>query len=116
MGKHTPGPWSLLVPHEMWCGRPIDDWAITVDDHDTWICTGPTWDADKQAESAANGLLIAAAPDSHAANVKFVEATDQLCGIKPSWSDERIYDELPSSGLANAYFAARAAIAKATAP
>ena len=63
MSGHTKGPWALLLPHDLWVGRPIDDWAITVDDHDTWICTGPTWDAEHSEESAANARLISAAPD-----------------------------------------------------
>ncbi|WP_313213848.1 hypothetical protein [Stenotrophomonas acidaminiphila] len=65
-------------------------------------------------ELVANARLISAAPDSLDANVMFVESMDRFCGIEPDWDDVRIYDELPSSELARAYFAARAAIAKAT--
>jgi len=65
-------------------------------------------------EAVANARLISAAPDSLDANVMFVESMDRFCGIEPDWDDHRIYDELPSSELARAYFAARAAIAKAT--
>lgn len=73
MSKHTKGPWAVLTPNPLWCGRPIDDYAITVDDHDTWICTGPTWDEDKHDESLANARLIAAAPELLQALQKLVE-------------------------------------------
>ncbi|KRG39121.1 hypothetical protein ARC78_14985 [Stenotrophomonas pictorum JCM 9942] len=55
----------------------------------------------------------AAATDSHKANVMLIEAMGHFCGIGPDWDDDRIYDEIPSSALALAYFAARDAIAKA---
>lgn len=114
MNKPTsPGPWFLVAPSKMH-GRQYKDWVITYGDGYNWVCLGPEWDPEFQEESDANGRLIAAAPDSHAANVKFVEAMGDLWNIKPSWSDDRIYDDLPSSGLAAAYFAARAAIAKVT--
>lgn len=101
MSNFTPGPWSLLLPHELWVGRPIDDWAITVDDHDTWICTGPTWDADHSEESAANGRLISAAPEllSVAYTVDYV--ADMI-------------DHDPDSAFGELVAKARAAIAKAT--
>lgn len=78
MSNFTPGPWSLLLPHDMWVGRPIGDWAITVDDHDTWICTGPTWDADHSEESAANARLIAAAPELLAALMDLADRAEGL--------------------------------------
>ena len=60
-----------------------------------------------------DGRLISASPDSHAANVAMVDALNVAFGIKSEHDDEYIYDTLPTSGVANAYFAARAAIAKA---
>lgn len=63
MAGHTPGPWSFFVPDADWVGRRTHDWAITVNDHDTWVCEGPTWDAEFQRESHANGRLISAAPE-----------------------------------------------------
>ena len=65
-------------------------------------------------EAVANTQLCHAAPELLDSNLKFVEAVDALYNITPAWSDDCIYDELPSLGLALAYFAARAAIAKAT--
>lgn len=77
MSKHTKGPWAVLTPNPLWCGRPIDDYAITVDDHDTWICTGPTWDEDKHDESLANARLIAAAPELLEALLGVVAVADR---------------------------------------
>lgn len=115
MNKHTPGPWALQMAEDC-LGRRLDElvkWVVTADSHHLWISTGPTWDEEHDAEALANARLIAAAPCSHAANVSFIEAMDALYGITPAWDDDRIYDELPSSGIAQAYFMARAAIAKA---
>jgi len=61
-----------------------------------------------------NAHLIAAAPESHEANQMFVQAINWMLGITADHSDDSIYDEMPSSQLAIAYFAARTAIAKAT--
>jgi Pyruvate/2-oxoacid:ferredoxin oxidoreductase gamma subunit len=54
----------------------------------------------------------AAVADSIAANVAMLAALDEAFGIKSIHDDERIYDELPSSGVARAYFMARAAVAR----
>lgn len=54
---------------------------------------------------------IAAVEESHRANQMFVQAINEMQGITAEQSDERIYDEMPSSQLANAYFVARDAIA-----
>lgn len=61
---------------------------------------------------SAYAKLVAAAADSHEANVKMVDALADAFGIKDDWDEERIYDSLPSSAIACAYFAARAAIRK----
>ena len=71
---------------------------------------------ERTADRDGKARLIAAAPDSHAANLEFVEAIDALYGVTPAWDSDRVYDDLPSTGLAMAYLAARAAIAKATQP
>jgi Pyruvate/2-oxoacid:ferredoxin oxidoreductase gamma subunit len=52
----------------------------------------------------------AAVADAIAANVAMLAALDEAFGIKPTHDDERIYDELPSSGVARAYFMARDAV------
>lgn len=114
MSGHTPGPWTFFVPDAGWYGRKTEHWAITVDDRGTWICEGPTWNEEFQPESHANGRLMAAAPELLAANVRMVDALNVAFHIKPEWDDERIYDEMPTSAMAGAYFANRAAIAKAT--
>lgn len=104
MSGHTRGPWALLLPNDLWVGRPIDDWAITVDDHDTWICTGPTWDADHSEESAANARLIAAAPDLLSALERVVGTVEHMYHTNPD----------PDGSLWADVIACRAAIAKAT--
>lgn len=97
MSAHTPGPWAILTPSEDWLGRPVHDWAVTVHEHDDWICTGPTWDQEFHDESLANARLIAAAPEMLDALRDVIEHME--------WSTTR--------GEA-AYQCARAAIAKAT--
>lgn len=97
MSAHTPGPW-----------------VITKYGYERYSINGRNGAEVAATWKMSDSLLLAAAPDSHDANMKFVEAIESLCNITPAWSDDRIYDELPSSGLALAYFAARAAIAKAT--
>ncbi|WP_313033720.1 hypothetical protein [Stenotrophomonas acidaminiphila] len=104
--KHTPGPWNVGATDAE--TAEID----VVSEGRPYICLVLPGAVDGRTE--ANARLIAAAPDSHEANVMFVKAMDRFCGIKPDWDDDCIYDELPSSELALAYFAARAAIAKAT--
>lgn len=96
--KHTPGPWTL------W-GRADPSQVIASESGFVAQTVG--------GNDEPNARLIAAAPDSHTANVLFVESMNRFCGVTPDWDDDRIYDELPSSQLAQAYFAARAAIAKA---
>lgn len=56
---------------------------------------------------------IVAVENSHRANQMFVRAINEMQRIKADHSDERIYDEMPSSQLAIAYFAARDAVASA---
>lgn len=100
--KGTPGPWSPSV-------EGVPEVGVYGFGYRVALMTSGEINRDR-----ANAHLIAAAPNSHKANDMFVEAMNELCGISPAWSDDRIYDELPSSGLALAYFAARDAIAKAT--
>ena len=113
--KGTPGPWAVCSginaadrPGIEAIGCTLSIVVYGTDDDEEGVF-GRT---DQEAE--ANARLIAAAPDSHEANVKFIEAIECLYNVTAGWTDDRIYDELPSSGLALAYFAARAAIAKAT--
>lgn len=105
--KHTPGPWFGRPYHDPILIQGCDEVGLCI----AFSCGGG---GQKRDEFKANARLIAAVPDSHEANVMFVKAMDRFCGIKPDWDDDCIYDELPSSELALAYFAARAAIAKAT--
>lgn len=56
--------------------------------------------------------LIAAAPDSHEANRVFVRAVYVAHNIPSDASDEFIYDTI-GTAMADAFFAARAAVAKA---
>lgn len=104
--KHTPGPWRTAGAQ--------NNGAILVRGSEATSEVAIALQNDRRYSAEANARLIAAAPDSHEANVMFVKAMDRFCGIKPDWDDDCIYDELPSSELALAYFAARAAIAKAT--
>lgn len=65
MSKHTPGPWALQMAEDCQ-GRQLDEmvkWVVTANSHDLWISTGPTWDAEHDAEALANAHLIAAAPE-----------------------------------------------------
>ena len=119
--KGTPGPWVLeTVPTQISSchkigpfpgsrARPVG-YACVYADGEHW----PDRLTDTGKELLANARLIAAAPDSHAANVAMVNALNVAFGITSEHDDEYIYDTLPASGVANAYFAARAAIAKGT--
>lgn len=109
MNGHSKGPWRVVdggSPGVLYVeGPPL---PITI------ITTALDIDFAGSMEREANAHLIAAAPESHEANCAFVQAVNDMYRIKPHHSDEYIYDEMPSSALATAYFAARAAIAKAT--
>ncbi|RIA19703.1 hypothetical protein DFO63_4079 [Stenotrophomonas sp. AG209] len=102
--KHTPGPWAYQEDSDAYT-------HIVRGSSNRFICQLAQTTS---AEIEANARLIASAPESHEANQLFVQAINEMQGISPDHSDERIYDEMPSSQLAIAYFAARAAIAKAT--
>jgi hypothetical protein len=61
----TPAPWAVQMAEEC-TGRQLDPlvkWVVTAKEHDLWISTGPTWDAEHSAESIANARLIASAPE-----------------------------------------------------
>ena len=114
MSGHTPGPWRWSPHYKTMDGRAT--WTLLGGDgYGILSCDGEE-NSPQGLNDVLNADLIAAAPDSHEANVKTVEAFNELFGISKKWTDEQIYDELPSSGLAIAYFAARDAIAKATQP
>jgi hypothetical protein len=69
---------------------------------------------DAGASNAARNVKAsrAAVADAIAANVAMLAALDEAFGINATHDDERIYDELPSSDVASAYFMARAAVAR----
>ena len=108
--KHTPGPWTWdwhQVEGEADCGVRSELKA----GHAFSVCRAPRYQTQKQWEDDAR--LIAAAPDSYEANRKFIAAANSVWNIKPHHDDDYIYDEMGSE-LAAAYFAARAAIGRAT--
>lgn len=118
--RGTPGPWVAMRGTES-TGREVADWAVTVDNHHTWICTGPTWDAEHQQESFANARLIAAAPELLGACQTFSEwlrREDQGWGGKRDTKEgEAAWREWWNENLricALAQEQVRAAIAKAT--
>ncbi len=109
MSNHTPGKWEVA-------GRMV--YALNEEGtnrFDAFVQSG--WESKESRttnkELAANARLIAAAPELHEANQLFVQAVNHMQGITADHSDDRIYDEMPSSQLASAYFAARTALAKA---
>lgn len=123
--KHTPGPWMALIDGESTWGS--DSHSVVAGEHSAGIadvmieCEASTHGEDgvthvTQEQGIANAHLIAAAPDLLEAGSNLLEAFNSAFGINETWADERIYDEMPTSGLALAYFAIRAAIAKATQP
>jgi len=118
MSTHTPGPWLFDTAYD-WRDKVGSGWKrhaqivamnpATKCRTNIARCISNAMDVD----NVANGYLIAAAPDSHAANLATVAALDEAFGIKATHDDDYIYDTLPSSGIARAYFMARAAIARA---
>jgi hypothetical protein len=88
MSKHTPGPWSVDDPHQIWAESAGEYVAITrVED----------WDTIPREQAEANARLIAAAP----------ELLEALKAMLTNW------EEAPAYG-SDAAAKARAAIAKAT--
>jgi len=85
MNKHTPGPWSVDDPHQIWAESAGEYVAITrVED----------WETIPREQAEANARLIATAPD-------LLEALNELIGWQTTAPHEAIQ-------------AAKAAIAKAT--
>lgn len=105
--KFTPGPWFVVLNGCALQGVQSSD--------GNWL-TYKAGERGSVAEVEANAHLIAAAPELYDGCAAFVDACHVGLGINPDWSDERIYDELPSSILAGAYFKARAALTAATPP
>lgn len=118
MSAHTPAPWSLRRSDhgnywEVFVPGVLGDFII-VDQVGGQIRKGPDGKWSDHPEQDANARLIAAAPDMYAANVAMLAALDEAFGIKAIHDDDWIYDVLPSSGIAGAYFMARDAVQKAT--
>lgn len=112
---HTPGPW-WLDPYHSLKGKSNAGFYIRVDGGEDEITAGiaKAYVISVGVEQAmANGRLIAAAPDSLKANELFIAAIKQEYRLSDTVSDDLIYDEI-GSALSGAYFAARAAISKAT--
>jgi hypothetical protein len=109
----TRGPWGIeRTAQRAWVGQLREDGKVS-----SIVCStdcDPTLIEWARERNLANARLIAASPDLFDGCALFVAACQSGFGIKPEWDDERIYDELPSSALAGAYFTARAALAKAT--
>lgn len=105
--KHTPGPWRVVGPY-IACDaeRVVAKFCDNNDSGPVWVGTPAEWAV------AANGKLLAAAPDLLAACRLMVSATASDWKLEGK-DDEYIYDTIGSSAAAG-YFAARAAIAKAT--
>lgn len=106
MSEFTPGPWEYSG-----CGI----WGKSPFNVRVRLADVIFHNAVNGIASHANGLLIAAAPDAHEANKITVAALASEYSIPPDASDDWIHDTL-GSALSTAYFAARAAIAKATTP
>lgn len=107
--KHTPGPWQV--------GFADGSGHSYITDTQGRVVVRGGYDSHGIKHGVvkkSDARLIASAPESHEVNQLFLQAINETLGISPDHSDERIYDEMPSSQLAIAYFAARAAIAKAT--
>jgi hypothetical protein len=102
---HTDGPWIVEADY----GSPSKTLVYSAGGRNIADCM-----AGLPAEDEANARLIAAAPDSHEANRMFVRAVYVAHNIPSDASDEFIYDTI-GTAMADAFFAARAAIAKATA-
>lgn len=67
-----------------------------------------------EAEAEACACLVEASPDLLESNKAMVAALEDLYDIRPDMSDDYIYDSLPGSAVAAAYFAARSAVRKAS--
>lgn len=104
MGKHTPGPWSVIddTPdfYHIAIGKPGDQFTIADVYGDL-------------PEAPATAHLVAAAPDLLTAAIEAKAAMDSIWRTNGA-DDQWIYDEMGSE-LSAGYFSLRAAIAKATA-
>lgn len=95
----TSGPWTVTGTHITVGRRPLAETDL-----------GAYFPISVCRE---NALMIGAAPDSHAANRKIIRGLKMFYSIPDVASDDWIYDTL-GGVLSDAYFSARAAIAKAT--
>ncbi|WP_313251129.1 hypothetical protein [Stenotrophomonas indicatrix] len=102
--KHTPGPWAYQEDSDAYT-------HIVRGPSNRFICQ---LNQSTSAEIEANTRLIAAAPELLEVSKELVRALELAYGIEDGYSDDRIYDELPSGSIATAFISARAAIAKAT--
>ena len=117
--KGTPGPWEVCNSSDVFTrlGARNASGAVAAE-NDGWHIAdcdmGPSSTGEGEAdiphaEKRANARLISAAPDSFAANVQMVDALNVAFGITSEHDDDYIYDTLPTSSVATAYFAARGA-------
>jgi len=113
MADHTPGPWLRA-------GRTVyalmhAGWREGAEQFKNRITITVQYDREcTEAEAEACACLVEASPDLLDSNKALVAALNAVYDIRPEMSDYYIYDSLPSSGVAMAYLAARAAVRKAT--
>ncbi|MBS0229360.1 MAG: hypothetical protein JSS23_11765 [Proteobacteria bacterium] len=108
--KHTLGPWRMLPP-----SIGVDaNWHVT-DSGDTFVAHVFGFNHSVDEKSKANARMIAASPALNVGAIAMLEAIESAYQIIREWPDDRIYDELPSSGIANAYFRLRDAVMTANA-
>lgn len=113
MADHTPGPWVRA-------GRTVyalmhAGWRKGAEQFKNRITITVQYDREcSEAEAEACARLVEASPDLLESNKAMVLALEDVYCIGPKHSDDFIYDMLPSSGVAMAYLAARAAVRKAS--
>lgn len=111
--KGTPGPWLrdgtlvyALHDRSLPSGK-----VVQVNRFDATVHVGVGVPPE---EAEANATLIAAAPTTHEAGERLIDALNVAFHIAAEYDDNRIYDELPTSAVASAYFALRDSLRKAT--
>lgn len=90
-GKHTPGPWELVIDDT---GGPQSGWPLVIvaadDDDKSVVRTGGQWPyewdaAMSQREAVANARLIAASPDLLEAAIAAEASLTEIERDHPGW-------------------------------